>query len=119
LIHPAVWQQYTGQKLGGTVPLRGELRPHLTQCRLGRGLPPTTWHLDPSSHLATTDMGGKLGGYCGLSWGGAGSHQTQCGLGRGLPPYQMASWSIQPFGHNGYGTKTEGCAPFGGIWVPI
>ena len=25
---------------------------------------------------------------------------THCGLGRGLPPYQVASWSIQPFGHN-------------------
>jgi len=37
----------------------------LTQCPLGRGLPPyTMWHLDPSSHLATTDMGRKLGGGC-------------------------------------------------------
>ena len=27
-------------------------------------------------------------------------HLTQCGLGRGLPIYQVASWSIQPFGHN-------------------
>jgi len=25
---------------------------------------------------------------------------TQCGLGRGLPQYQVASWSIQQFGHN-------------------
>jgi len=34
----------------------GELRPHLTQCRLGRGLPRylrTKWHLDPSNRLAT------------------------------------------------------------------
>ena len=38
-----------------------ELGPHLTQCRLGRGLYlPTKWHLDPSSHLATTDMGRKF-----------------------------------------------------------
>ena len=29
-----------------------------------------------------------------------GPHLTQCRLGRGLPPYQVASWSIQPFGHN-------------------
>jgi len=36
--------------------------------------------------LATTDMGRKLG--------------PQCGLGRGLPLYEVASWSIQPFGHN-------------------
>jgi len=25
---------------------------------------------------------------------------VQCRLGRGLTPYQVASWSIQPFGHN-------------------
>jgi len=45
LIHPAVWPQYidTGLKLGSIPILRGggeELRPHLTQPRLGRGLPP-------------------------------------------------------------------------------
>jgi len=34
--------------------------PHQTQCRLGRGLYLSAkWHLDPSSHLATTDMGRK------------------------------------------------------------
>ena len=36
-------------------------------------------------------------------WGaavGLGPHLLECGLGRGLPLYQMASWSIQPFGHN-------------------
>jgi len=30
----------------------------------------------------------------------------QCGLGRGLLPYQVASSSIQPFGHNKHGPKT-------------
>ena len=39
----------------------------------------------------------KVGrGCCGV----LGPHLTQCGLGRGLPLYQVASWSIQPFGHN-------------------
>jgi len=38
------------------------LRPHLTHRRLGRGLPPyQVAYLDPSSRLATTDMGQKLG----------------------------------------------------------
>jgi len=37
---------------------------------------------------------------------------TQCGLGRGLLPYQVASSSIQPFGHNRHQLKTEGCALF-------
>jgi len=34
----------------------------------------TKWHLDPSSHLATTDMGRKLAGE-----GELGPHLTQCG----------------------------------------
>jgi len=53
-----------GRKLRGSAPfVGGELGPHLTQCRLGWGLYlPTKWHLDPSSHLATRDMGLKLGG---------------------------------------------------------
>jgi len=34
------------------------------------------------------------------SVGELGPHLTQCGMGRGLSPYQVASWSIQPFGHN-------------------
>ena len=37
-------------------------------------------------------------------------------MGWGLSPYQVASWSIQPFGHNRHGPKTGcgGCAPLGG-----
>ena len=30
----------TGRKEEGAVPVFRELNPHLTQCRLGRGLPP-------------------------------------------------------------------------------
>jgi len=56
--------------------------------------------------LATIDMGRKLGVPL---WGGElGPHLTQFGLGRGLPPYQMASWSIQPFGHNTPTLQTDG-----------
>jgi len=40
-------------------------------------------------------------------YGGAGSHLTQCGLRRGLPPYQVAPWSIQPFGHNTPMSQTD------------
>jgi len=46
-------------------------------------------------------------------------HLTQCGLGWGLPLYQVASWSIQPFGRNRHGPKIGGCGAFGGRWVPI
>jgi len=54
LIHPAIQPQQTWAKIGEAAPLWGELGPHITQCRLGQG----------------------------------------------LPTYQVASWSIQPFGHN-------------------
>jgi len=53
-IHPAVWPQDMNRKL----------RPHLTQRRLGQGLPPY-WHLDPSSR-STIDMGQKFGRCCDL-----------------------------------------------------
>jgi len=56
-----------GWKLGA-VPLffgGGGLGPYLTQCGLGRVYLRTKWHLDPSSRLATTDMGRKLGGGAG------------------------------------------------------
>jgi len=59
-----------------------------------------------SDRLATIDMGRKLG-LC-LFLGKLGPHLTQCGLVRGLPPYQVASGSIQPFGHNRHGPKIGG-----------
>jgi len=52
---------------------------------------PTKWHLDPSSHLATTDMGRKLGVSAPLEVGELGPHLTQCGQGRGLPACQVSS----------------------------
>jgi len=54
-------------------------------------------------HLATTDMGRKLGAVP-LS-AELDPHLTQCGLSRGLPPYQVASWFSQPFGHSRHGRK--------------
>jgi len=33
---------------------------------------------------------------------------VRCHLGRGLPPYQVAPWSVQPFGHNRHGTGELG-----------
>jgi len=42
-----------------------------------------------------------------LSVGELGAHLTQYRLGRGLPPYQVASYSIQPFGHNTTTLRTE------------
>jgi len=39
-------------------------------------------------------MGGQLG-----------PHLAQWGLGRSLPPCQVASWFIQPFGHDRHDPK--------------
>ena len=51
--------------------------------------------------LATVDTGRKVGRLlCPFRGEELGPHLTQCGLRRGLSPYQVASWSIQPFGHN-------------------
>ena len=51
----------------------------------------TKWHLDPSSHLATIDMGPNWVGAVPFWLGELGPHRTQSHLGRGLPPYQVAS----------------------------
>ena len=70
--------------------------------------------------LATIDMGRQEGGATVPLFGGRelGPHLTQCGLGRGLLPYQIASRSIQPFGHNRHGPKIGDCAPFGAAGSP-
>ena len=47
-----------------------------------------------------------------FSGSGAGPHLAQYGLGWGLSPYQVASSSIQPFGHNRYRPKIGGLCPF-------
>ena len=54
-IHPAIWpQQIWAENWGGCAPLEeGELGPHLTQCRLGRGLPSykvASSSIEPFSH---------------------------------------------------------------------
>jgi len=67
--------------------------------------------------LVTKDKSAGL--LCPFPWGELGPDLTQCVLGRGLLPYQVASWSIQAFGHNRHGPKIGGCAPFVGELVPI
>jgi len=50
-------------------------------------------------------MGQKFGGAPPLfGEGGLGLHLTQSRLGSGLPPCQVPASSIQPFGHNKYGS---------------
>jgi len=122
-------------KEGLLCPFWGELGPHLTQrpdsslryrryinhlltylqCGQRRGLPPcqvTSWSMHTALWPQQT-WAESWGGCCGPLWGGkrAGSpYVTQCGLGRGLRPYQVASYSMQPFGHNTW-AKTGGAVP--------
>jgi len=58
----------------------------------------TKWHLNPSSHLATTNMGQKLEGCAPLGEGEPGPHLTQCGLGRAssMPSFILIRPTVWP-----------------------
>ena len=77
----------------------------------------TKWHLDPSSRLATTDIGRKLGAV--PLRGGAGSPSNTMSPGwrsTCLPSgilIHPAVWPQQTWAEN-WGC----CAPFGGAWSP-
>jgi len=91
------------------VPIsRGEkLGPHLTQSRMGRGLPPyqvASSSTQPFGHNRQAENWGYRGGELG-------PYLAQCSLGRGLPPCQLLSLSIQPFCHNRHGRKLGSSAP--------
>jgi len=53
--------------------------------------------------------GSKRGGrvVLGPLGGALGTRLIQCGLRRGLIPYQVASSSIEPFGHNSVGCHSR------------
>jgi len=101
-----------GQKLGGvSVPFSGgSWVPIQHKVAWAEAYLHTKWHLSPSSRLATTDIGQKLGGLCPFRGGELGPHLTQCRVVRGLPKYQVAS--MQPFGHDRRGPKIGGSDPF-------
>jgi len=56
-------------------------------------------------HLATKTSAEKCAPFGGRGKAEMGPHPTQCWLGRSLAPYPVASWSMQPFGHNRDGPK--------------
>jgi len=57
-------------------------------------------------------------GCCAPFAGELGHRLTQCGLGQGLLPYQVASSSIQPFGHNRHDQKLGAMPLLGGGLQP-
>jgi len=94
---------------------RGHNR-HVPKSTKSPGPRPTTI---PSGILVHTDVWSQQ--TLAKNWGLCPFHRkgelgpclTQCGLTEGLLPYQVASSSIQPFGHNGHGPKIGwGLCPF-------
>jgi len=73
LIHPDVWPQWTWAENCGVrlCPLFGEgsLVPIYHKVAWAEAYLHTKWHLNPSSDLATTDMGRKLGSCAPLEEG--------------------------------------------------
>ena len=85
LIHPVVWpqksstenwgaavwpQKTSAEKCGAAVPLLGgSWVPIKHNVALAETYLCTNWHLDPSSRLATIDMGQKVGAVVPLSGG--------------------------------------------------
>ena len=68
LIHPAIWPQYTWVEKRGLCSLFGGGGAESNNVIWAEAYLPAKWHLDPSSRLATTDMGQKLEGAVPL-WG--------------------------------------------------
>ena len=86
------------RKLGAVPLLGGAATPCNTTLPGPRftSVPSGKWHLDPSSRLATIDMGQKLGGGCALFSGELGPHRIQSRLGRGLPPCIPSGILVHP-----------------------
>jgi len=99
------------ENLGAPPFGEGKQGPHLTQSRLGRGLPPyqvPSWSMQP---FGSNRYGPKIGGCAHLGKGELDPHLTQCGQGRGLPACQVSSWSVKPFGHNTPTSQTDRTGP--------
>jgi len=82
-----------GRKLGALPPLWGReswvlIHHNVAWAKTYRR---AKWHLDPSSHLATTDMRRKLGAPPLLGEGQLGPHIAQCGL---VETYPRAKWHL-------------------------
>ena len=79
----------------------------------------TKWHLIHPAVWPQRTLAENWGGLCPFRGGGLCPHLTQCRVGRGLPPYQVASSSVQPFGHNRRRLKIGGSVPlWGGVGSP-
>ena len=127
-MQPFGHNKHWAEKWGGGCAcpfLCGGTGPHLTQCGLGRGLPPYKWYLDPSSCLATKDMGRKLRGGSALIFWGGGAGSPSSTMWPGQRPTFVSSailihpavwpqptWAknwgaVPPFGEGGVGSPSN------------
>jgi len=71
LVYPAVWSQQTwAENWGAVLPFGGSWVPIYYSVAWAKAHLHTKWHLDPSSRLATTDMGHKVGATVPPFWEG-------------------------------------------------
>jgi len=101
-----------GRKLGAR-PLFGRWGAGSPSNRMSLGLRPISLPSGILIHPAIwlQQIWAKIGGCAPLGEEEQDPHLEQCGLGRDLPPCQVASWSLQPSGHNRHGTKIGGVLP--------
>ena len=87
-IHPAVWPQQTWAENQGLCSFQGKLRPHRTQRRLGRRLPPyqVAQSIQPFGHKRTLAENWEAVPFQGR---GAGSPSNTMSPMLSLPPYQV------------------------------
>jgi len=103
------------RKMGVLCPFLGELNPHFTQCRLGRGLPPYQMVSSSIKPFGHNRHWPKIGG-CAL-WGELGPHvtmspgPTSISLSSGILIHP-AVWPQQSENRHGPKTGVGLCAPF-------
>jgi len=116
LIHPAVWPQQTWAENWGLRPLFGEGSrvPIQHQVAWAEAHLHANCHLNPSSRLATTDIGRKLGAPLPFGGRGAGSPSNISFPLSCVDIYHHTKWHLNQSSHlftTLYGPKIVGCAP--------
>jgi len=101
VLHTARWKWQDAQKIAIWAPSHNFVGAISSQLRWVSTIKNKSSAVaEMSDRLATIGVGWKWGGAAlGVGYP-LGPHLTQCGLDLGLPLYQVASSSIQPFGHN-------------------
>jgi len=98
----------------------GQFRGEVTNVAWDEAYVRTKWHLDPSSHLATTDMGQKLGGLCPFGGEGGSPSNTMWPRPTFVPSCILVhntwaeNWGLlcPPFWRGGSGSPSNTMSPW-------